>query len=280
MGRSWRGFATQSIFPQPAQVPSCLDALRPDLIINPAAYTAVDKAEDEPELAMLVNADGPAALARWARTRGVPLLHFSTDYVFDGSSSRPWREDDPTGPLSVYGKSKLAGEQAIRAVGGNFLIVRTSWVYASSGANFLNTIVRLANERQELRIVADQVGAPTSSAAIADVITAITAQGVEEFRKACARTNGCLHVSASGETTSDGFATAIVGGLKSRGMKLLVERFQPIKSEEFPSRATRPRNSRLDNSRLNRALQPQTVSLAHALDRELDVIAARARASD
>ena len=133
-----------------------LDGFKPDLIINPAAYTAVDRAEDERELAFLVNAKGPETIAKWSARHRVPLIHFSTDYVFDGSDDKPWREDSPTGPLSVYGASKLAGELAIQAAGGPHLIVRTSWVYAANGANFLRTIARLAVERKELRIVADQ----------------------------------------------------------------------------------------------------------------------------
>ena len=132
-----------------------LEALRPDMIVNPAAYTAVDRAEDERDLAFVVNGESPGAIARWAADRRVPLIH-STDYAFDGSGTRPWREDDPTGPLSVYGASKLAGEQAMHDAGGARLIVRTSWVYAAQGANFLRTIARLARERDELRIVGDQ----------------------------------------------------------------------------------------------------------------------------
>ncbi len=129
---------------RPERVASVLDDIAPDLIVNPAAYTAVDRAEDERELAFCVNAEAPGAMARWAASRGVPLVHFSTDYVFDGGGARPWREDDATGPLSAYGASKLAGEDAIRAAGGPHLVIRTSWVYAATGANFLRTVARLA----------------------------------------------------------------------------------------------------------------------------------------
>ena len=149
----------------PQTIAGTLDRLAPDIVFNPAAYTAVDKAEDEPELAMRVNAEAPGAMARWAAARDVPLIHFSTDYVFDGSGERAWREDDAPQPLSVYGATKLAGENEIRSAGGTFLIVRTSWVYAAEGKNFLRTIARLARERSELRIVADQIGAPTSGCA-------------------------------------------------------------------------------------------------------------------
>src|SRR6202041_2220268 len=160
-------------FSHPTEIPGILDAMAPDLIVNPAAYTAVDQAEDERELAYRVNAEAPRAMADWAAIHGVPMVQFSTDYVFDGSGDRPWREDDPTAPLSVYGASKLAGEIAIRGAGGSHLIVRTSWVYASRGKNFLTTILRLARERNELRIVADQIGAPTSARSIAQALISI-----------------------------------------------------------------------------------------------------------
>jgi dTDP-4-dehydrorhamnose reductase len=145
---------------QTTAIAAVLDSLQPQLIVNPAAYTAVDQAEDEPELAMLVNGTAPGVIARWAARNDVPLIHFSTDYVFDGAGRRPWREDDVTAPLSVYGASKLKGENEVRAAGGCALIVPTSWVYAAAGKNFLRTIARLAQERVELQIVADQVGPP------------------------------------------------------------------------------------------------------------------------
>jgi dTDP-4-dehydrorhamnose reductase len=255
---------------RPDEIGGVLDRLAPDLIINPAAYTAVDKAEDERDLAMLVNARAPEALARWSRARNVPLLHFSTDYVFDGRGDRPWREDDATGSLSAYGASKLAGEEAIRSVGGVFLIVRTSWVYAARGTNFLRTIARLARERKELRIVADQIGAPTSAAVIADAIASMIAGGLDAFRADCARANGLVHLAASGETSWHGFATAIVDGLKARGMTLAVEKIYPIKSEEYPTRAKRPGNSRLDLTRLRQVFGIDPPAWDEALAPELD----------
>ena len=262
---------------RPERIADVLDRLAPDLIINPAAYTAVDKAEDEHDLAMRVNAGAPEALARWASARNVPLVHFSTDYVFDGSHDRPWREDDATGPLSVYGASKLAGEEAIRMTGGTFLIVRTSWVYVAKGtnksANFLRTIARLARERKELRIVADQIGAPTPAAVIADAITSMVTGGLDAFRADCARANGLVHLATSGETSWHGFATAIVDGLKARGVKLAAEQVNPIKSEEYPTRATRPRNSRLDLSRLQQVFGIKPPSWREALALELDQLA-------
>jgi dTDP-4-dehydrorhamnose reductase len=226
-----------------------LDQLAPELIINPAAYTAVDKAEDEPDLAMLVNGKAPGAIARWAAGRGVPLIHVSTDYVFSGAGERPWREDDEPQPLSVYGATKLAGENEVRAAGGCFLILRTSWVYAATGANFPRTIARLARERKELRIVADQIGAPTSAALLADALAGIVAGGTENIRHRCAQAKGLVHLAAAGETSWHGFASAIVEGLKARGSALAVEQVIPIRTEDYPTRAARPRNSRLDLGR-------------------------------
>jgi dTDP-4-dehydrorhamnose reductase len=234
-----------------------LDRLAPELIINPAAYTAVDKAEDEPDLAMLVNGKAPGAIARWAAGRGVPLIHVSTDYVFSGAGKRPWREDDEPQPLSVYGATKLAGENEVRAAGGCFLILRTSWVYAATGANFPRTISRLARERKELRIVADQIGAPTSAALLADALAEIVAGGIENIRHRCAQANGLVHLAASGETSWHGFACAIVEGLKARGSALAIEQVIPIRTEDYPTRATRPHNSRLDLRRW-RQLSGQT----------------------
>jgi dTDP-4-dehydrorhamnose reductase len=233
----------------PDAIADRLDQLAPDLIVNPAAYTAVDKAEDEPELAMRVNGHAPGAIARWARPRNVPLMHFSTDYIFSGTGERPWQENDPPAPLSVYGATKLAGENEIRAAGGSFLILRTSWVYAAVGTNFLRTIARLARERKELRIVADQVGAPTSATLLADAVTGIVAPGLDHVRRCCEEVQGLVHLSASGETSWHGFACAIVEGLRARGHALAVERLVPVASVDYPASAKRPHNSRLDLGR-------------------------------
>ncbi|HUD88632.1 MAG TPA: dTDP-4-dehydrorhamnose reductase [Xanthobacteraceae bacterium] len=259
---------------RPAELANALDRLAPDLIINPAAYTAVDRAEDERELAFRVNAEAPDAMARWAAARGVPLIHFSTDYVFDGLGDRPWREDDPTNPLSVYGASKLAGEAAIRAAGGPFLIIRTSWVYAAHGANFLRTIARLARGRQELRIVADQCGAPTSARLIADVVVAIVRNNPDALAARFAASAGLLNVAASGETTWHGFAVAIIEGLKARGVALAVESVVPIATADFPTRARRPANSRFDLTRLKEMFHITTPDWSSALAVELDQLAA------
>src|ERR1700733_6291267 len=227
----------------PEVIDAALDALSPDLIINPAAYTAVDLAEDERELAYRVNAEAPGAMAEWATSHDVPMVHFSTDYVFNGSGEQPWREEDPTEPLSVYGASKLAGEVAVRKAGGSHLVIRTSWVFASKGKNFLNTIARLARERSELRIVADQVGAPTSARSLAEgliKILGVTARGGRnEIARRFEATEGLVHVSTSGEISWHGFACAIIDGLRKRGAELAVGCVTALPPHEFTTKAGR-----------------------------------------
>jgi dTDP-4-dehydrorhamnose reductase len=255
---------------KPETLARALDAFKPDLIINPAAYTAVDRAEDERELAFVVNARAPEAIATWSSRHGVPLVHFSTDYVFDGSGNRPWREDSPTGPLSVYGASKLAGDLAVQAACGPHLIARTCWVYAASGANFLRAIARLASEREELRIVADQVGAPTAARAIAAAITGIVWSNASNLKEAFTRNGGVVNLACAGETSWHGFASAIVAGLRSRGVRLAVKTITPIAAADFPTRAERPANSRLDLSRLRDRLGVTAPAWQDALSAELD----------
>lgn len=255
------------------EIGSALDRLVPDLIVNPAAYTAVDRAEDEPELAFRINAEAPALIARWAAARKVPLVHFSTDYVFDGSGDQPWQEDSATGPLSVYGASKLAGETAVREAGGAHLIIRTSWVYAAEGANFLRTIARIARERKELRIVADQIGAPTSARVIARAVTTILLSNLSDLPGRFAASGGILNLACSGETSWHGFATAIVEGLKARGIELQVERIVPIHTPDYPTKTKRPANSRLDLTRLRTAFGVSTPAWNEALSVELDALA-------
>ncbi len=259
---------------KPQTLEEALDGYKPDLIINPAAYTAVDRSEDEHELAFLVNAKGPEAIAKWAARHRVPLIHFSTDYVFDGSGDKPWREDSPTGPLSVYGASKLAGDLVIQAVGGPHLIVRTSWVYAASGANFLRTIARLAGERKELRIVADQIGAPTTASTIASAVAGIVKLNASNLEGLFARSGGMVNLACAGETSWHGFACAIVAGLKSRGAKVVVETISPIATTDFPTKAKRPSNSRLDLSRLKDRFGVTTPTWQDALLPELDTFVA------
>lgn len=228
-----------------------IQAVKPDLIINPAAYTAVDKAESEPELAYAVNATAPQTLAEEAAKVGAKLIHFSTDYVYPGTKMGAYTEDDAPQPLSVYGKSKLAGEDAIRSVGLQHLIFRTSWVYGAYGKNFLTTILRLAAERDQLRVVADQIGAPTSSHSIADAVLSVLKRWQNEA--------GIYHLVNAGQTSWHGFATAIVeeyGQVQiARGwpqLKATRENIQAITTEEYPTPVVRPANSTMDCTKLAR----------------------------
>lgn len=220
-------------------------AERPDLIINAAAHTAVDLAESEPEVAFALNATAPGVLAEEAAALGAPLIHYSTDYVFDGRKTAPYTEDDLPNPLGVYGRSKLAGEEAIRAVGGAHLILRTSWVYSLHGRNFLLTMQRLLQEREQLNVVDDQVGAPTWAGDIATA-TAALIQRWQQGHQAW----GTYHFTAGGETSWFGFASAIAETLKAEGKPCA--RLEPIPSSAYPTPAQRPLNSRLDGSKLRR----------------------------
>jgi len=214
----------------------------PQIVINAAAYTAVDKAESEPELARQVNAIAPGLLAEAvAKTNGW-LIHYSTDYVFDGSGTRPWVETDGTGPLSVYGQSKLDGELAIAATGCKHVILRTSWVYAAEGRNFLHTMLRLGREREKLSIVDDQVGAPTSAEAITDATRAVLTKVAGELPVA----GGVYHLTCAGETSWCGFAKAIFAEFAARQKAPEVA---PIPTEAYPTPAARPKNSRLNGEK-------------------------------
>lgn len=219
-------------------------ALSPGLIINPAAHTAVDKAESERELAFAINAIAPGVLAEEAHRLGAPLIHYSTDYVFDGSKAEPYVEADPTAPLGVYGESKLAGEQAIQAVGGAHLILRTSWVYASHGRNFLLTMQRLLQEKPELKVVADQIGAPTWAGTIADS----TVRLIDRWQAGQAGPWGVYHLTARGQTSWFGFAQAIGEQLRKAGKPCAA--LLPIASSDYPTPARRPLNSRLNCGKL------------------------------
>ena len=224
-----------------AAIRSKLDEVRPNVIVNAAAYTAVDKAESEPELAHEVNAVAPALLAQEAARRGALLIHYSTDYVYDGAKAAPYVESDKTNPLGAYGRSKLAGEEGIRASGCDHLIFRTSWVYAARGANFLRTILRLAAEREELRIVMDQIGAPTWARLIAEATALALRQALAERRHGRFE-SGLFHLACAGETSWHGFASAIVEGRQG----LRVKAVTPITTVDYPTPAQRPANSRLD----------------------------------
>jgi dTDP-4-dehydrorhamnose reductase len=222
-------------------------AVAPDVIVNAAAHTAVDKAENEPEVARAINALAPAAIAGEASRLGAWLVHYSTDYVFDGSGSHPWAETDDTRPLNVYGSTKLEGEAAVRASGCNHLIFRTSWVYAARGGNFARTMLRLAQERDRLTVIDDQVGAPTG----ADLLADVTAHAIcaARHRKAVA---GLYHLVAAGETSWFGYARFVLDFARECGVKLNVEpeEIVPVPSSAFPSTAQRPKNSRLDAAKL------------------------------
>ncbi|PZW70270.1 dTDP-4-dehydrorhamnose reductase [Pseudomonas sp. URMO17WK12:I1] len=220
--------------------------LQPQLIINAAAHTAVDAAESEPEAAFAINATAPGVLAEEAAALDVPLIHYSTDYVFDGSKASAYDESDAPNPLDVYGRSKLAGEQAVAAVGGKHLILRTSWVYSLHGRNFLLTMQRLLQEREQLSVVADQIGAPTWAGSIA----AATVQLIERWQSAQTATWGVYHFTARGETAWFGFAEAIAAQLQAQGKT--VAQLTPIATTQYPTPARRPLNSRLDCSRLER----------------------------
>jgi dTDP-4-dehydrorhamnose reductase len=231
---------------QPDHIRQHVQTVRPDLIINAAAHTAVDQAESEPELAFAINATGPGVLAEEALALSIPLIHYSTDYVFDGSKAEPYDEDDAPNPLGVYGKSKWAGEQAITAVQGQHLILRTSWVYSTHGRNFLLTMQRLLQEKPELRIVADQIGAPTWAGTIANSTVAL----IERWQAGQAGAWGTYHLTARGETSWFGFAQAIGDALREQGKPCA--NLLPIPSSDYPTPAARPLNSRLDCSRLQR----------------------------
>ena len=218
---------------------TAIRAIKPQIIVNAAAYTAVDQAESEPELAAAINGQAPAAMAEEAKKLGALLVHYSTDYVFDGSQAHPYKEEDATHPLNAYGKTKLAGEAAIRNSGCRHLIFRTSWVYGLHGRNFLRTIGRLAQERQELSIVADQIGAPTWSRMIAGA-TALAVRGDPP--------DGLYHLSSAGATSWHGFALAILDAHGWGG------RLNAIPTRDYPTPATRPANSLLDNGKLAKEL--------------------------
>jgi len=241
-------------FQDPPAVAAAIRDVAPDVIVNAAAYTAVDKAETETDRARLINADAVAAMAREAAARGAWLVHYSTDYVFDGTKPTPYVETDPTCPLGVYGRTKRDGEEAVATSGCRHVILRTSWVYAERAHNFLKTILRLAAERTEISVVADQIGAPTSAPLLARttlaVLQRIAADGPQS--DAAAAVSGLYHCTAAGETSWHGFATLVADEARARGvpLKLAPDGIRPITTAEWPTPARRPANSRLDTTKL------------------------------
>jgi dTDP-4-dehydrorhamnose reductase len=252
--------------------------IQPSVLVNAAAYTAVDQAESEPEAAMKINSEAPAVMAEEAKRLDALFITYSTDYVFDGKKASAYNESDPTAPLNVYGASKLSGERAVEAVGGNHLIFRTSWVYGARGKNFLKTILRLAVERPELKIVNDQVGAPTWSRDLADATRKIIEQLVTQssstrspIGEALGDRRGIYHMTSAGSVSWFGFAAAIVEEMVKRGLsKGNVAKVVPIPTSEYPTPAARPQNSRLCNDKLKNTfgvmLPPWRESLAAVMD--------------
>ncbi len=237
-------------FSDPESLAATVRAVAPQIIVNAAAHTAVDKAESEPEFARALNAASPAVVAREAATLGATLLHYSTDYVFDGSGSTPWTEDSPTGPLSVYGATKLEGEQAIRASGCRHVILRTSWVYAARGGNFAKTMLKLARERDRLTVIDDQIGSPTGADLLADisahVLRAVAAQP---------QLAGTYHAVADGETSWHDYARHVIEFARARGEAIRVapDAIEPVPTSAFPTPAKRPGNSRMNTAKLKHA---------------------------
>lgn len=254
---------------QPEALAAAVRAVQPAVIVNAAAHTAVDRAEGEADLAQRINAESPGVLAREAQALGAWLVHYSTDYVFDGSGDQPRQEDAATGPLSVYGHSKLAGERLIQASGCRHLIFRTSWVYAARGGNFAKTMLRLAAERDQLQVVDDQIGAPTGAELIADV-------SAQALRQACQQPalSGLYHLAAGGHTSWHGYARHVIEWARERGqaLKLPADRLLPVPSSAYPTPARRPLNSRLDTRRLQQAFGLQPTDWRAGVDRMLTEI--------
>jgi len=234
-------------FAEPESLAAVVRAVAPHIIVNAAAHTAVDKAESEPALARAVNAAAPAVLAREAHALGAWLLHYSTDYVFDGSGNEPWAEGSPTGPLSVYGRTKLEGENAIRASGCRHLLLRTSWVYGARGSNFAKTMLRLAKERDRLTVINDQTGAPTGADLLADVAAHMLRTAVQT-----PQVQGTYHVAAEGETTWHGYARHVIEFARALGQPITVPAgaIEAVPTSAFPTPARRPANSRMNTQKL------------------------------
>ncbi|ABF09607.1 dTDP-4-dehydrorhamnose reductase [Cupriavidus metallidurans] len=249
-------------------------SIRPDVIVNPAAYTAVDKAETEAEAAFAVNGVAPGVLAEEARRLGSLFVHYSTDYVFDGTKDGAYLEGDAVNPQSVYGKSKLAGEQVVAATGAASLVLRTCWVAGAHGGNFAKTMLRLARERDSLRVIADQFGAPTTASLIADVTAQIVARHWLHAPGREAFPTGVYHLAAGGETTWHGYATHVLSRAAAKGVEMKVDptRIEPIPASQYPLPAPRPANSRLDTGKLRDTFNIHLPDWAEGIDLLLDQI--------
>jgi dTDP-4-dehydrorhamnose reductase len=260
---------------QPPAIRELIHRTRPDVVVNAAAYTAVDRAESEPELAHAINGIAPGILAEETARRGALLIHYSSDYVFDGSKPSPWLESDAPNPINVYGESKLAGERAIAAVGGRHYVFRTSWVYAQHGSNFLRTILRLAFEREELRIVDDQIGAPTSARSIAEATARAILSNIDSRTGAeqmmCPE-YGLYHMTCAGQITWFGFAQELLEWTAARVPGQRLARCVPISSSEYPLPARRPSNSVLSNRKLKEAFGLELPDWRVALQRVLEEV--------
>ncbi|MDR2013075.1 MAG: dTDP-4-dehydrorhamnose reductase [Rhodanobacter sp.] len=256
-----------------ASLAAALDAADARVIVNAAAYTAVDRAEDEASLADRINHRAVGEIGTWAARHAALVVHYSTDYVFDGTATRPWRESDPTAPLGVYGRTKLDGEHALRVSGASHLIFRTAWVYAARGHNFLRTMLRLAAEREELRVVADQIGAPTPARWIADTTATALALWCESHARA--DLGGVYHLTAAGHGSWCDFATAIVQGAARRGLLARAARVMPIATADYPTPAQRPAYSVLDCMRLKNAFGLELHDWRVGVDEVLDEVAAQ-----
>ncbi len=245
--QGYNGFSGDLADPQ--SLAATVKSISSDVIVNAAAYTAVDQAESEPEKAKIINAQAPARLAREAKKTGAWLVHYSTDYVFDGTGTAPWKEDDPKCPINVYGQTKLEGEEAIRESGCLHLIFRTAWVYAAQGKNFIQTMLRLASERDSLKVINDQFGAPTGAELIADT----TAHAIRSAHRDKSL-SGTYHLAAAGETSWWNFARLVIDAALKAGVELRIsgKDILPVSSEEFPTEAKRPNNSRLDTTLLQK----------------------------
>lgn len=254
---------------RPDRLRAIIEDARPEIIVNAAAYTQVDKAESEPALAATVNAEAVGVIAAAARELGALLVHYSTDYVFDGSGRRPWTEDDVPAPLGVYGATKLAGEQAIAASGCANIVLRVSWLYGRHGKNFLKTMLALAATKTELRVVADQIGAPTSVSGVAEATAAIIPSAIADGAR-----RGLFHLAAAGAASWHDYATLVIETARTAGLPVTVEAIVPVPTSDYPTPARRPLNSRLDTSRLAGAFgiglpdwREDVISLVHQLAR-------------